>query len=106
MYAQEYRAFKTLMHTTCVLISFNPIVVDCTDLSGKKLLRQVGMGSVLTQGWLGSVIVSTLIQNAREVGTIPALGTVFPIFITPMTLGCRVHDVMYSSRTDPVCCVS
>ena len=29
---------------------------------------------------------STLAQNARDVGSSP-LGTIFPIFITPMTLG-------------------
>ena len=31
-------------------------------------------------------MVSTLAQNARGVGSIPALGTIFPIFNTPMTL--------------------
>ena len=29
---------------------------------------------------------STLAQNARDMGLSPTLGTVFPIFITPMTL--------------------
>ena len=28
---------------------------------------------------------STLAQNARDVGSIPALGTIFPIFVTPTT---------------------
>ena len=29
---------------------------------------------------------STLAQNIRDVGSIPALGTLFPVFITPITL--------------------
>ena len=31
-------------------------------------------------------MVSALTQNARDVSSIPALGTMFPIFITPTTL--------------------
>ena len=31
-------------------------------------------------------MVSTLAWNGRDVGSIPALGTIFPIFITPTTL--------------------
>ena len=31
-------------------------------------------------------MVSTLVQNARYVDLIPALGRIFPIFIIPMTL--------------------
>ena len=31
-------------------------------------------------------MVNTLAQNARDVGAIPALGTIFPIFITLTTL--------------------
>ena len=30
-------------------------------------------------------MVSTVAWNARDVGSIPALGTIFPIFITPTT---------------------
>ena len=29
---------------------------------------------------------STMARNTRDVGLSPALGTIFPIFITPMTL--------------------
>ena len=61
-------------------------VVVCTDFSGKEPHGQAGVGMVLTSGSLGGVIVSTLARNARDVGSIPALGTIFPIFITPMTL--------------------
>ena len=32
---------------------------------------------------LGGEMVSTLGWNARDVGSIPALGTIFHIFITP-----------------------
>ena len=66
-------------------------VVGCTDLSGKELHRQVGMGKMVTSVSLGGIMVSTLAWNARDVGSI--LGTVFPIFITPMIfvsrLGCH-----------------
>ena len=41
------------------------------------------VGIALTSGNIGS----TLARNARDVGSIPALGTIFPIFITPMTVG-------------------
>ena len=32
---------------------------------------------------LGGIMVSTLVQNARHVGSIPFLGAIVPIFITP-----------------------
>ena len=35
---------------------------------------------------LGDEMVSTLPRNARDVGFIPFLDTIFPIFITPMRL--------------------
>ena len=34
---------------------------------------------------------STLAQNARDVCSIPTLGTIFPIFITPMTSLMKRH---------------
>ena len=40
---------------------------------------------MVTAGSLDGLMVSTLARNARDVGSIPALGTIFPIFITPMT---------------------
>ena len=61
-------------------------VVVCTDLWGKELYRQAGVGIVMTSGkptWCNG---STLARNARDVGLSPALGTVFLIFITPMTI--------------------
>ena len=44
------------------------------------------MGTVVTSGSLGGVIISTLVQNVRDTGLILVLGTIFPIFITPITL--------------------
>ena len=61
-------------------------VVICIDLSGKELHTQVGTGRMVTSGTLGGVLVSTMTQNARDVGSIPALGTMLPIFITPTTI--------------------
>ena len=62
------------------------LYVVCSALLGKELHRQVDMGSVVKLGSLGAEIVSTLTWNARDVGLIPNLGAVFPIFITFMEL--------------------
>ena len=48
--------------------------------------RQIGIGRVARSSRLGGVVVSTLDQNAKDVGFIPALGIIFPVFIIPMTL--------------------
>ena len=45
----------------------------------------MGVGRIGTPGSLGGVIVSIRAWNARDVGLIPALGNIFPIFITPLT---------------------
>ena len=71
-------------------------VVVYTDLLGKKLHRQVDVGTVVTSGSLGGIMVSTLAQNASDVGSIPLLGTIFPIFITPTTLSwSRLSKLLY-----------
>ena len=57
-------------------------VVVCIDLSGKELHSQVDIDTVVTSRSLGGVAVSTLTQNAKDVGSNPAVGTVFTIFIT------------------------
>ena len=44
------------------------------------------MGRVVSLGSLSGIIVNTLAQNARDVGSVPTLGTIFPIFITLTTL--------------------
>ena len=54
----------------------------CSDLSSKEPQREVGVDRVMTSGSLGGVMV----WNTRDVGSIPALGAIFPIFITPTTL--------------------
>ena len=43
------------------------------------------MSSLVTLASLCSEMANILVQKARDVGTIPALGIVFPIIITPMT---------------------
>ena len=57
--------------------------IACTDFSSKKPHRQAGFGRVVAAGSIGGEMVSTLVQNARVVGSIPSLGTIIPIFITP-----------------------
>ena len=57
------------------------LVVVCTDFWDKEPYRKVGVGSMVTSGTLCGVMVSTLAQNAKDVGLIPALGTIFLIFI-------------------------
>ena len=61
-------------------------VLFCTDLSGKELHRQIAVCRVVTSGNLGGLMVTKLIQNARDVSSIITLGAIFPIFITPETL--------------------
>ena len=46
---------------------------------------QVGMGSMVTAGSLDGGMVSTLARNARDVGSTPALGTLFLIVVTATT---------------------
>ena len=43
-------------------------VIVCTDFSGKKPEGQVGVGSMLTSGNIGDVMVRTLSKNARNSG--------------------------------------
>ena len=70
-------------------------VVICTDLLGKELHRQVGVRIVVTPRSLHGVIVSTLVQNVRDVDSIHALGKIFPIFRSPMT---HLTNVMCSIK--------
>ena len=44
------------------------------------------MSSIVTSGNIGGVMVSTLAWIARDVGSIPTLGTILPIFITLTTV--------------------
>ena len=76
------------------------IVVDCINLSGNKLHTHVGVDTVS----LGAVMDSTLAWNARDVGSIPALSTIFLIFITP-TLLVAVTIILYKLCTVSECMV-
>ena len=76
----------------CVIVSHKRLriprgmsVIVYTDLSCKELRRQVAVGRVMASGHLGDVIliVSTLACNVRDVGSISALGAIFPLFIPP-----------------------
>ena len=52
----------------------------------KEPHSMVGLDRVVTSGNLCCVMVITLIQNSRGVGSNPTLGAIFPIFITSMPL--------------------
>ena len=69
-----------------ILLSAEPdhTVVFFTDLSGKDPHRQVGVDKVIASWSLGGVMVNS--EMARSAGSKSALGTIFPIFITAMTL--------------------
>ena len=55
---------------------FTAIVVVCTDLSGREPHRWVGLVRVVTAGNLGGVIVCRMANNARDMGSIPMLGSI------------------------------
>ena len=59
-----------------VLLHIYECVVVCIHIADKE-----PYGSVLTPGKLGGVMVSILAWNARYVGSIPAPGAIFLIFI-------------------------
>ena len=60
---------------------------ECTGLGSPP-----GQGGAQTGGYNGDIREptwcngSTLARNARAVASVPTLGTIFPIFVTPMTL--------------------
>ena len=91
------------MHRICIIY-----VVGDTDLSGKELHIQVGVGLV---GIVGIVVTSkkpmwcTLARNARDVGSILALGTIFPIFITPTILVPSPGFSMHCMTVVPTLCI-
>ena len=70
------------------LIYRQDTVVVNTDLQGKELHRQVGVGIVMISGKPKLCNGSTPAWNARDAGSVPTLGTIFPIFITPTTVHC------------------
>ena len=60
-------------------------VVDLWRWSVREVL-QVGIRWMATSVNVGGVVVITLAQNAKDVCSIAARGTIFPIFITLTTL--------------------
>ena len=60
-------------------------VVVCTERTSKEPHKQVSVGMVMKSESLCGVMVCTLARNVRNVDSVPALGAIFPIFITPMT---------------------
>ena len=50
------------------------------DLSDKGPHRQVGVDRVVIAGILGCLMVSNMARSARNMGSILALGLIFPIY--------------------------
>ena len=62
----------------------------------------------MTSGRLGGVMISTLVQNARNVGLNPSLGTIFPIFRHIHDVDCNDHDPVQARHcvvVEPTLCV-
>ena len=70
-------------------------VVVCTHLPDRELHRQVGRSRVVKSGSLDGVMVNTLAQNVRDVGSIPTLGTIFP-FVNTSTRLVSITTIMYN----------
>ena len=71
-----------MLNFICIIIN---IVVVCTDLrQGAAHTGGRGYsGDIREPTWCNG---STLAWNARDVSSSPALGTIFPIFITPAAI--------------------
>ena len=80
IYVYIYRLY-ILLHIYYYIYTYIYVAV-CT----KEPHTQVNVGIVMTSGSLYGEMVVHQPPNARDVGSSPALGTIFPIFITPMTL--------------------
>ena len=99
----RYESWRRQCHSNwlfCLLFYFlaTSTVVVSTDLSRKEPKRRAGVCRVVTSEIIDDVMVSTLTLNTRDVGSIPALDVIFPIFITPMTL-VSVTMILYKLRT-------
>ena len=65
------------------------------------------MSKVVISGSLGGVRVRTLAHNARDVESIPTLGAIFLMFITPNDTGFLDHDPaqgMLCMVVEPILC--
>ena len=47
----------------------------------------------MTPGTLGGVMVSTLVKSARNIGSVPALDTIFPMFNTLLPCRRKPHEL-------------
>ena len=76
----------------CITTGWVPVTVlsetqnTRTDISCKELHRPVGIGRVVTSGSLSGLMVCTLARNPRDMDLISALGAIFSISITPVTM--------------------
>ena len=63
-------------------------VVKSGSLHGVIVLGGFWVGGVEGGGGMGCQLVrdGAIAQNTRDVDSIPTLGKIFPIFITPMTM--------------------
>ena len=58
------------------------------------------MNMVVASMSLADEMVSTLAQNAIDVGSIPTLSAIFPIFTTIHNIGCNDYDPVQAT-----CCM-
>ena len=72
-------------------------VVVCTNLSGRKPFRPMGMVKMMTSGRIGCQMASILAQN---VASNPDLGTIFAVFIAMIW----IHEPMHCMAGDPILC--
>ena len=82
-------------------------VVVCIDLSVKEPHTQLGVGRVVTSGTQCGEMIRTLAQKVRDLGTIPALGATFRIYITAHYTGSREYypiTTMHCMVVEPTLC--
>ena len=60
------------------------------------------MCRMVTSESLGGVRFRTLAWNARDVGSIPALGAIFPIFMTPTTVDKVSTHATVQVKSNPI----
>ena len=70
------------------------IVIVGTDLRGSELHRQVGVSIVVMSWSLHDVMIAHWPGMPEMWDLSPALGTIFPIFITPITI--LIHTYTYT----------
>ena len=81
-----YMCISCMYITESIKLTFKRLTIpgEFVWLLGKDPHIQIGISRVVTSGSQGSVMVSTLTQNARDVGSITAPDKIFhTIFVTP-----------------------